>query len=162
MIGRMLRRLLLGLAAAWLATAASAHDYQLGSLKIGHPWARPTVAGQGTGGAYLSVANQGGAADKLLGARMPAAERVEVHEMHMDGDVMRMREVGTLALPAGHSVKLEPGGLHLMLLGLKAPLKIGDKLPLVLRFEKAGEIEVMLQVETKPAEGGAAPAEHKH
>ncbi|MDP1690930.1 MAG: copper chaperone PCu(A)C [Burkholderiaceae bacterium] len=140
------------------AMAAAAHDYQLGPLTIDHPWARPTLPGQMVGGAYLGIRNGGVAGDRLLGASMAAA-KVEVHEMRMEGDVMRMREIGTLDLPAGKTLTLAPGGLHLMLMGLKAPLKIGDKLPLKLRFEKAGEIEVLLQVENKPAAGADI---HKH
>ena len=154
------RFLILALATLLTATAASAHEFQLGSLKIDHPWARPTLPGQSAGGAYLSVTNNGVAPDRLLGGSSPAAERVEVHEMRMDGDVMRMRELPALELPAGKTVPLAPGGLHLMLNGLKAPLKIGDKLPLKLRFEKAGEIEVLLHVENQPAT--AADTAHKH
>ena len=154
------RFLILALATLLTATAAPAHEFQLGSLKIGHPWARPTLPGQSAGGAYLSVANTGVAPDRLLGGSSPAAERVEVHEMRMDGDVMRMRELPALELPAGKTVPLAPGGLHLMLNGLKAPLKLGDKLPLKLRFEKAGEIEVLLHVENQPAT--AADTAHKH
>ena len=140
-------------------TGAAAHEFKLGALKIGHPWARPTVPGQSTGGAYLSVHNTGNTPDRLLGASSPVAQRVEVHEMRMDGDVMRMREMPTLDLAAGQRVALAPGGLHLMLTGLKAPLKVGDKLPLKLRFEKAGQIAVLLHVENKPA---AAADGHKH
>jgi len=148
----MERRLLLALASACCLAAlpASAREFQLGALKIDHPWARPTVPGQSTGGGYLSVHNTGNTPDRLLGGSTPAAARVEVHEMRMEGDVMRMREIKALDLPAGQTVTLEPGHLHLMLMGLKAPLKVGDKLPLRLRFEKAGEIDVMLQVQTNP------------
>ena len=147
------------IATALVAASAAAHDYSLGALKIEHPWARPTVAGQSTGGAYLGVTNTGNTPDRLLGGTSPAAVRVEVHEMRMDGDVMRMREMPALDLPAGASLELAPGGRHLMLFGLKAPLKVGDKLPLKLRFEKAGEVDVMLHVESKP---GAAAEAHKH
>jgi len=154
------RFLILALAALLTATAAIGHDFQIGALKIGHPWARPTLPGQGAGGAYLSVHNGGSTPDRLLGGSMPVAAGVEVHEMRMEGDVMRMRELPGLEIPAGKTVTLAPAGLHLMLTGLKAPLKLGDKLPLKLRFEKAGEIEVTVNVEDKPA----APTEaaHKH
>ena len=154
------RILILALAALLTATAAPAHEFQLGSLKIGHPWARPTLPGQSAGGAYLSVTNNGGAPDRLLGGSSPAAAGVEVHEMRMEGDVMRMREMQGLELPAGKTVTLAPGGLHLMLTGLKAPLKLGDKLALKLRFEKAGEVEVTVNVEDKPT--APAQAAHKH
>jgi len=161
MIHRMRHRFILALALAGIvaATAAAAHDYQLGRLKIDHPWVRPTLPGQGAGGAYLSVHNTGTAPDRLLGGSTPAAARVEVHEMRMDGDVMRMREMPALDLAPGQRVKLEPGGLHLMLTGLKAPLKVGDRVPLRLRFEKAGEIDVTLQVENQPVPSADT---HKH
>jgi periplasmic copper chaperone A len=159
MIPAMNFRTLPALALACAMSTAVAHDYKLGALSIEHPWARPTLPGQGVGGAYLGIHNRGSAPDRLLGASMPAA-MVEVHEMRMEGEVMRMREIGALDLPAGKSVTLSPGGLHLMLMGLKAPLKLGDKPVLKLRFEKAGEIEVLLHVENKPAP--AADAAHKH
>ncbi len=161
MMSPMKNRLLfaLALAGSLAATAAAAHDYLLGALKIDHPWARPTVAGQSTGGGYLSVHNSGSKTDRLLGARSPAAAAVEVHEMRMEGDVMRMREIKALELPVGKLVTLAPGGLHLMLVGLKAPLKVGDKVPVTLRFEAAGEIDVVFHVENKAA---AAAEAHKH
>ena len=149
----------LALAAALVTVGAAAQVTQPGTLKIDQPWARPTAPGQSAGGAYLTLRNTGTVPDRLLGGSTPAAARVEVHEMRMDGDVMRMRELQALDAPAGKLTKLEPGGLHLMLTGLKAPLKVGDKIPLKLRFEKAGEIDVLLQVQSKPA----APTDmHKH
>lgn len=112
MISAMTYRQLLTLALAGLlaATTAHAHDFRLGSLKIDHPWARPTLPGQSAGGAFVSVHNSGDRADRLLGATSPAASRVEVHEMRMDGDVMRMREVSALELPPGKTVTLAPAG----------------------------------------------------
>lgn len=149
----MKHRFLMALASACTMALAPAlaNDYRLGPLVVDHPWARPTLPGQRAGGGYLSIHNTGTTADRLLGGSMPGAAAVEVHEMRMDGDVMRMRELKALDIPAGRLVKLEPGGLHLMLTGLKAPLKIGDKLPLELRFEKAGAIAVVLHVQSKPA-----------
>lgn len=142
-----------------IATApVAAHEYELGPLKIDHPWARATLPGQSVGGAYLSVHNRGSAPDRLLGASTPAAALVEVHEMRMEGDLMRMRELPALDLPAGKQVKLSPGGLHLMLMELKRPLKVGDRLALRLRFEKAGEVELTLHVENPVA----SPDPHKH
>jgi periplasmic copper chaperone A len=137
-----------------------AHDYQKGALKIGHPWIRPTLPGQMTAGGYLSVINTGSAPERLLGASAGAAATVEVHEMRMEGDVMRMRELNSLALPAGKRVTLAPGGLHLMLSGLKAPLTAGDEVTVKLRFERAGEVEVVFHVEHAPAD--AASAAHTH
>lgn len=143
-------------AAAVGSAAALAHDYKLGAIAIGHPFTRVTSAGQAVGGGFLKL-NNGGAADKLVSATTPAATTVELHTMRMEGDVMRMRQLDAIELPAGQTVELKPGGLHLMLMGLKAPLKAGDMVPLTLKFEKAGEVTVQLKVEA----AGAAP-EHKH
>jgi copper(I)-binding protein len=143
-------------AGSTLAGAAVAHDYTLGGLAIGHPYARPTAPAQPTGGGYLSIANRSGGADRLVGAAAPSvAKAVELHSMRMEGNVMRMREVASVDIAPGQSVKLEPGGLHLMLVGLKAPLVVGAAFPLTLTFEKAGRIEVEVKVE--PLAAGAAP-----
>ena len=123
-------------------------------VKVEAAWARPTVQGQTVGGAYLTL--QSAQADRLLGASTPVAGSVELHRMSMDGDVMRMRSLDAIDLPAGRSVALKPGGTHLMLVGLKAPLKAGEKFPLKLRFEKAGEVEVVVNVEGAAA-GATAP-----
>ena len=151
--------LILSAAALALASAlAHAHSFKLGEIDIGHPYARVTGAGQATGAGYLKLANKG-ADDRLLSARAAVSASAELHSMSMDGDVMRMRQVDAIVLPAGKSVELKPGGFHLMFVGLKAPLKEGDKFPLTLKFEKAGEVEVTVNVESPKA--GAA-AEHKH
>jgi copper(I)-binding protein len=150
------------LAAAFLAAgaAAAAHDYRAGPIRIDHPWARPTVSGQGAGGGFMLLDNSKGGADRLLAASSPAAERVELHSMAMDGDVMRMRQIDAIDLPAGQTVALKPGGLHFMLIGLKRPLALGSRVPMKLRFEKAGEVSVEVVIENAPA----APdhSGHKH
>ena len=132
------------LAALLLAAAASA----LAQVKVEQPWARPTVEGQMAGGAFLKIQNVGGA-DRLLSASSSAAGMVQLHSMAMEGDVMKMREVEAIDLPAGKTVELKPGGLHLMLMGLKSPLKEGSKVPLTLKFEKAGEVKVEVPVAAK-------------
>ncbi|MBS0522422.1 MAG: copper chaperone PCu(A)C [Proteobacteria bacterium] len=132
--------------------AASAHSYKLGALEIGHPWARATPPTAPTGGGYLSVKNTGTEPDRLISASSPVAGAVQVHEMKMEGNVMRMRELdGPLEIKPGETVTLAPGGLHLMMMGLKAPLKQGEKIPLTLVFEKAGKIDVELLVEAMGA-----------
>ena len=128
------------------ALSSGAHEYTAGSLHIEHPWARATVQGQAAGGAFVAIENKG-AADRLLGASSGAAASVELHTMSMDGDVMRMRQVKAIDLPAGARVELKPGALHIMLLGLKAPLAAGSSFPLTLRFEKAGDVKVDVHVE---------------
>jgi copper(I)-binding protein len=156
-----LPRLLAALAFGIAAFTASAHEFKLGAITIGHPYARTTAPGQPTGGGFLKLINQGTNADKLLSANADVSSRVELHTMRMEGDVMRMRQVEAIELPAGGTVELKPGGMHLMFIELKAPLKAGDKFPVVLRFEKAGEVTVTVNVEAPKAD--AAPAhEHKH
>ena len=144
----------LAFASAW----THAHSFKLGDIDIGHPYARATGAGQPTGAGYLKLDNKG-RDDKLLSARAAVSASVELHSMTMEGDVMRMRQVDGVPLPAGKTVELKPGGFHLMFVGLKSPLKDGDKFPMTLKFEKAGEVEVTVNVEAPKA--GAA-AEHKH
>jgi copper(I)-binding protein len=138
------------------ALAAQAHSFKVGELKIGHPYARATVAGQPTGGGYLVLENHGPAADRLVSASAEVSARVELHSMSMEGDVMRMRQVESVELPAGKAVELKPGGLHIMFIGLKAPLKEGDKFPLKLKFEKSGEVTVTVNVE------GAGASHDRH
>jgi len=149
---------LIGAAALALATfAAHAHEFKLGAITIGHPYARATAAGQPTGGGFLSFANAG-PADKLLSISADVSKSVELHEMKMEGDVMKMRQVDGIEVPAGKTVELKPGGYHVMFVGLKAPLKAGDKFPAKLKFEKGGEVDVVFNIEAP----GAAPMEHKH
>jgi periplasmic copper chaperone A len=143
---------------AW-SGAALAHSYKLGSLEIGHPWARATPPTAPTGGGFLTVTNTGTTPDRLISVKSAAAETVQVHEMKMEGNVMRMREIsGGLEIAPGATVTLAPGGLHIMMMGLKAPLKQGDKVPVTLIFEKAGSIDVELAVVAL----GASPKEHEH
>lgn len=148
------------LAAALLLNSAA--WAQPGTVQALDAWARPTVAGQPVGGAYLRLQNTGGAADRLLGASTSVAERVELHSMQMSGDVMRMRQVDAIELPAGATVDLAPGGLHLMLMGLKAPLRAGERLPLVLRFEKSGEVKTELVVGNRGTGAAASMPAHGH
>lgn len=152
------------LAAALLITAAAhtaAHEFKAGAITIGHPWARPTAAGQPVGGGFMKFSNAG-AADRLVAASTAVSASVELHTMRMEGDVMRMRQVDAIELPAGGTVELKPGGLHLMLMGLKQPLKAGDTFPLTLRFEKAGEVVVTVNVEVPKAAAPAHEHGHKH
>ncbi len=138
---------------------AAAHDYTLGSLKIGHPWTRATPPTAPSGGGYLTVTNSGATADRLVAASSAAAGQVQIHEMKMDGTIMRMRELDNgLEIPPGATVALAPGGFHLMMMGLKAPLKEATRVPVTLTFEKAGKIDIELMVMAL----GASPDAHKH
>ncbi|EJN03315.1 copper chaperone PCu(A)C, partial [Herbaspirillum sp. YR522] len=119
-----------GVAALALATAmaapalAQAHEYHVGKLDIGHPYARATVPGQPAGGAYLSIENKGTAADRLVALSTPAAKTTEIHTMAMEGNVMKMRAVdGALEIKPGQKISMQPGnGYHIMLMGLAKPL----------------------------------------
>jgi len=129
----------------------------LAQVKVDDAWARATPPGAKIAAGYLTIRNAGGA-DRLVSATSPAAEKVETHTTVKDGDISRMREVKGYAVPAKGMVELTPGGSHLMLVNIKAPLKEGDKVPLVLRFEKAGEVKVELAVRAL----GASAHEHMH
>jgi copper(I)-binding protein len=127
-------------------------------IEIEKPWSRATAPGAKVGAGYFTIRNRSAAPDRLVGASSPAAARVETHVIEKQGEVLRMREVKGYEVPARGSFELKPGGPHLMLVDIKAPLKEGDKVPVVLRFEKAGEVAVQLRVERL----GATPAGHKH
>ena len=122
-------------------------------VKVDDAWARATAPGAKVGAGYMKITS-GGAADRLVGASTPAAAKVELHVTEKKGDVMRMREVKAYDIPAKGSFELAPGGAHLMLVDLKAPFREGTKVPLTLRFERAGEVKVELQVRALGASGG--------
>ncbi len=124
--------------------------------QITHPWARATAGASKNGAAYLTLTEQG-PADRLTGVSTPAAATAELHESMADMGVMKMRPVSGFDLAPGKPVTLAPGGYHVMLLGLKAPLKPGDVFPLTLKFEHAEPLTVSVTVE---AAGGAAAHEH--
>jgi copper(I)-binding protein len=146
-------RSLLVLLLAAASALAHADPVDAGSLRIDKPWARATAQGQKVGGAYLEIDNRGNAPDRLLGVTSQVADAAQLHRMQMEGNVMRMREVDAITIPAGSKVVLAPGGLHVMLTGLHAPLKTGETFSLTLRFEKAGEVEVPVKVESSVPAG---------
>ncbi len=159
----LLRSIFLCAAATLAAAVVHAHDYKLNDLRIDHPYARTTAPHQPSGAAYLSIENGGKSADKLVAVASPVAKSVEIHTMSMEGDVMRMREVSGIELAPAAKVEMKPGhGYHLMLLGLRQPLKAGDKFPLTLTFEKAGKTEVMVFVEDSGKKGAAESSAPKH
>ena len=129
-------------------SGAQAQDYTVGQIEIAQPWARPSVVN--TGAAYFRLTNKGESDDRLLSVEGDVAAKVEVHTMTMDGNIMRMRKVDSLPVPAGKSVSIEPGGLHVMLIGLKQPLVEGETFPLHLIFEKAGGVDITVHVQGKP------------
>ena len=157
-----MRRLLPLAVVALCAVAAApsyARDYTLRDLRIEHPHARPTPPGARTGGAYLTIRNGGKEADRLLRVSSPAAATVELHSMTMDGNVMRMRAITALDIPAGATVTLGSSGYHVMLIELARPLAAGSTVPLTLTFEKSGTLDIVADVE--PAVG-AGKAAHGH
>jgi len=128
--------------------SAVAHEYRLGDILIEHPYAFATPVGAPAGAGYLVLKNTGEVDDRLISASVPFVKRVELHEMILDDDIMRMREKeGGIPIPAGETVTLERGGLHIMFMGLTDQLTEGERHTLSLTFEKAGTIEVELVVE---------------
>jgi copper(I)-binding protein len=143
---------------AFLAASAQAQEVKAGDLVITQPWSRATPGGAKIAGGFVTIENKGAAPDRLVGGAGNVAGRVEIHEMAMNNGVMTMRPLDKgLVIEPGKTVKLAPGGYHLMLMDLKTPLKQGDKVPLTLQFEKAGKVELSLDVE-----GVGAQAPHDH
>jgi copper(I)-binding protein len=156
----MLRRslVLAVLAGGMFSAPTFAHDYKVGSLVITHPWTRATAPTAKAGGGFLVIENKGSTPDRLVAAESNASQKVEIHEMKMDGTVMRMRELaGGLEIPPGGSVMLKPGGYHIMFMELKAPFAKGAKVPVTLVFEKAGKVDVDFAVQDM---GAAEPMKH--
>jgi len=136
---------LLSIALMAFAASIQAQDAKVGSIKIENAYVRATAPGQPAAGAFMKIDNSG-AADQLLSASSPAAGEVQLHQMSMEGNVMKMGQVKDIAVPANGSVDLKPGGYHIMLMNIKAPLKAGETVPVKLKFAKAGEVEVKLPV----------------
>lgn len=149
---RMMLRVLFIFALALSAAGvppALAQEPKAGSLTVERSYARVSAARNGA--AYLTIANAGAEPDRLIRVASPRADKVEMHTMAMDGDIMRMRQVLAIDVPANGKVEMRPGeGLHIMLLGLKGALSAGERFPLSLEFERSGKIEVTVAVE-KPA-----------
>lgn len=159
-----LRRTLL-VALPLLPTAALAQHpghgtgaQEFGALRLEAPWTRAALQGR-QGAGFLTIRNTGATPDRLVAARSPAAGRMELHTHIRDGDVMRMRPVEDIPVPAQGSVSLEPGGLHLMFMGLNRPLVQGETIPVTLRFAQAGEVTIQLLVQ---AAGARGPGAHGH
>jgi periplasmic copper chaperone A len=149
-------RVLLVIAAVVLGAGAALA--QTGQLRVENAWARATPGGSQIGAAYLTI--QSPTVDRLVAASTPVARKAELHTMEMSGMVMKMRPLAGVDIPAGQSVTLVPGGMHIMLLGLKQPLKPGQSFPLTLRFAKAGTRTVNVAVETAGAAGPTPAAQH--
>lgn len=150
-IGSLL--LALGLA----VNPVTAHEIKAGSVVIEHPWARATTAAQKNGAVYMIIRNGGAEPDSLLGAHSGEAESASLHGTTITGEgVAQMRSADAVEIPWGGEVRLAPGGVHVMLAGLKIPLFEGVSFPLTLVFERAGEVAIEVEVQ-----GAGAPTEHR-
>jgi copper(I)-binding protein len=143
----------------FFAAPARAEEVKAGDLVITQAWSRATPGGAKIGGGYLTIENKGSASDRLIGGSADVAGKVQVHEMAMSNGVMTMRPLDNgLTIEPGKTVKLAPGGYHLMLFDVKSPLKQGDKVPVTLEFEKAGKVKLSFDVQGVGAQGPAAGA----
>lgn len=129
--------------------AADAIEVRKGAIVITGAWARPTAAGMPMGVAYFVVRNEGTSADAIIAASTPAAVHVEFHQTTLSDGMARMRPLQRIDVPAQGSVAVAPGGIHLMLIDLAAPLAAGSHVPLVLEFRNAGKITIRLAVEQR-------------
>lgn len=167
---KILRRPILTLItlAALTAPAANAHEFKVGDLMIDHPWTRATPAGAKTAGGFAKITNNGQELDRLIGGSADGAGKVEVHEMAVDNNIMKMRKLENgLEIKPGETVELKPGSYHLMLMGLESSYKEGNKVKGTMTFEKAGTVEVEFNVEAigekmDHGEGHGGDAHHKH
>ena len=153
----MRRRILL--ASALLAASFAVADAQTSSIEVQDPWARATLGQARTGAAYLTLSATGPVADRLVSASSPVAAKTELHNHVMVGNVAQMRPVDAIEVAPGSPTLLQPGGLHIMLIDLKAPLQAGTSFPVTLTFEKASAVTVQVPVR---ANRPAAPMGHGH
>ena len=124
-----------------------AHEIKVGDIVIDHPWSRQSPKAADVGAGFMRITNTGAADDRLVKVESPVSKTAQLHDMKMDGDVMKMAEVpGGIAIPAGATVELKPKSLHLMFMGLNAQLREGEEFRATLTFEKAGTVEVDFEV----------------
>ena len=157
----LLNALLAAVVSFGLVGFAQAQNAKVGSLQIENAYTRATVPGQMAAGGFMKIENKGGV-DLLVSASSPVAGEVQLHEMAMEGNVMKMRQVKDIPVPAGGAVELKPGGLHLMFMNIKAPLTAGETVPVKLKFAKAGEVEVKMPVNAMGAHGAGHGGAMKH
>jgi copper(I)-binding protein len=151
--------------AAVSVSDAQAHDFKVGALDIGHPWSRPTPKDANIAGGYLTITNKGKTADRLIGGSSPVANQIEVHEIvDVDGMAKTRPVANGIEIKPGKTVELKPGALRIVLLGLKEPLQVGQKIKGTLVFEKAGPVEIIYNVEENAgaAVSGVNGVSHKH
>ena len=158
---KLFNTLLLASVLVTTSVIADNDEIKLGSLKIEDAKARATVPAQKMSGGFMKIENKGGA-DKLLAASSSVSKTMELHTMSMEGNVMKMREIKAIEIPANGKVELKSGGLHLMFIDLKEQLKPGSTIKVKLKFEKAGEVEVPFKVMGHPAHGEPGHDHAKH
>ena len=156
----MLRKSVLLFALVLSAAPAFAADYSVGAIKIHDPWSRATPKGAPIGGGYVTITNTGTTPDRLTGGTTDSAKKFEIHEMKMEGSVMRMRELTDgIVIPPGATVELKPGSYHIMMTTLARPFAQGDRVKASLTFERAGKVDIEFAVD---AAGGGGTKDHKH
>jgi copper(I)-binding protein len=148
---------LLGAALVVFGAVALAETHTFGTIEIGNPWARATPSGAKVGAGYLTITNKGKDSDRLTGGSIAPASRFEVHVTLVENGVAKMRPVEGLEIKPGETVEFKPGGMHVMFLGLKQPLRRGERIKGTLVFEKAGTVAIEYAVQ--PA-GAPAPSGH--
>ena len=129
------------------ASAVLGHSHEKGDIQVRHPWARATPPGTTVAAGYLEIRNNGKEADRLLSATTPVAKRVELHVTEHSDHVAKMRQLRAFEVPGRERLTLSPGGAHLMLVDIVQPLRKGERFPLTLRFERAGELQVEVEVQ---------------
>jgi copper(I)-binding protein len=132
-----------------LATQTFAHIHEKGDIQVRHPWSRATPPGAKVAVGYMEIRNRGARADRLLSASTAVAKRVEMHITQREGEVMKMRQVPSFEIPARERYALRPGGSHFMLVDIAQPLEKGERFTMTLRFERAGELEIELEVQER-------------
>ncbi len=154
---------LIGLVAMALATASVlANESAAQDLTIENAWSRATAPNQPAGGAFLTIHNNTNAADRLIAASSPLADTVNLHRTINDDGIMRMRPADVIEIPALGEVTLEPGGLHIMMIGLSEPLREGETVPLTLTFEQAGDVTVEALIHAAGTTSAHDDASHDH
>lgn len=145
------------------ALAAQADDYTVGDLTVSKAWTRATPPKAKAGGGFVEIVNAGSEADRLVSAGSGVAAKVELHDMSVTDGIMKMREMENgIDIPAGATVSLKPGGLHIMFMGLTEGFEEGGTVPVVLTFEKAGDVEIALPVAKMGAKSMDHNQDHKH
>jgi copper(I)-binding protein len=136
----------LALGLALLASTAAAHEYNLDKLTIGHPWAPASHGAAKTAAVYVTFVNDGTKSDRLLGVSTPIATHAGLHSNEKTGDMVHMEHLAAIDIPAGKTVELKPGEMHIMLEGLQHPLKEGEMVPLTLSLANEGDVQVEVMV----------------